>query len=206
MHAAVDFFTRGGWAMWLLLTCAIIGFAYVIERLITFARIGVDPEDFAEKLIKIFKESGISSAIGYCRKVPSPAANVLRPTLEKFKQVGKEREVLEETLTRSATRGLAFLDRGMLILASLSNIAPMIGFLGTVSGMIRAFNSIALAGTVEPTLVASGISEALITTATGLGLAIPISAAHAFFSTKVNAFTRSMEDAASAVMDTILEA
>jgi len=205
MQAAVDFFNRGGWAMWLLLFAAIIGFSYIIERFITFARTRTDPEAFSADLIKTFKNKGVAAAINLCKQVPSPVAKVLQPVLEKYKEIGKDKEVLEEILTRVAAKELSFLDRGMLVLASVANIAPMIGFLGTVSGMIRAFNAIALAGTVEPTLVASGISEALITTATGLGLAIPISGAHAYFTQKVNAYTRSMEEASSALMDAMLE-
>lgn len=206
MRAAVDFFIRGSWAMWPLLLSAIIGFSYIIERFITFFRARIDPEAFTSDLLKRFKEDGASAAISYCRRVRSPVARVLQPVLEKYVAVGKNREVLEDTLTRVAIRELAFLDRGMLVLASVSNIAPMLGFLGTVSGMIKAFTAIALAGTVEPTLVASGISEALITTATGLALAIPISGAHAFFTQRVNAYTRSMEEASAVLMDLLLEA
>lgn len=206
MQAAIDFFNRGGWAMWLLLVAAVTGFSYIIERFITFMRARIDPEAFAEDLIKTFQDGGVSAAVKYCKRVSSPVARVLQPVLEKYKKVGKDREILEETLTRVAASELSFLDRGMTVLASVSNIAPMIGFLGTVSGMIKAFEAIALAGTVEPTLVASGISEALITTASGLALAIPISGAHAFFTQKINAYTRSMEDASAALMDALLEA
>jgi biopolymer transport protein ExbB len=208
MQAAVDLFIRGKWAMWPLLLCAIVGLAYIIERFITFSRLRVDPIDFAEELIDIFNKDGASTAIEFCRQFPSPAAHIFEPLIERYKEdkKSKDRGVLEEVITRFATRELAFLDRGMLILAALANIAPMIGFLGTVSGMIRAFDAIALAGTVEATLVASGISEALITTATGLIIAIPISMAHAFYTQKINAFTNSMEEAASALLDTLLEA
>lgn len=207
MQGAIEFFDMGGWAMYPLLFCAIIGFAYVIERMITFARLRIDPEDFAEELAEIFKKDGASTAGEYCHRTSSPAARVFGPVIEKYKEgkKSKDKEVFEEVMTRYATRELAFLDRGMLILASLANIAPMLGFLGTVSGMINAFNAIALAGTVEATLVASGISEALVTTATGLALAIPISGAHAFFTQKVNGFTRSMEEGAATLMDALLE-
>jgi biopolymer transport protein ExbB len=208
MQGAIEFFDMGGWAMWPLLICALLGFTYIIERMITFARLRVDPEDFAEELVEIFKKDGASTASEYCHQVPSPAARVFGPVIEKYKEQGKktkDKEVYEEVMTRYATRELAFLDRGMLVLASLANIAPMLGFLGTVSGMINAFNAIALAGTVEATLVASGISEALVTTATGLSLAIPISGAHAFFTQKVNGFTRSMEEGAATLMDALLE-
>ncbi len=209
MQGAIELFQQGKWAMWPLLFCAIIGFAYIIERVITFARLRVDPEDFAEELIEVFKKDGASTAIEYCRQFPSPASRVLGPVIEKYKEhdkKSKDKQVFEEVMTRYATAELAFLDRGMLILASITNIAPMIGFLGTVSGMINAFTAIALAGTVEATLVASGISEALITTAAGLSIAIPISGAHAFFTQKVNSFARSMEEAAATLMDALLEA
>ena len=109
-------------------------------------------------------------------------------------------------MTRFATRELAFLDRGMLIIAAVCTVAPLIGFLGTVSGMIHAFDAIALAGTVEATLVASGISEALITTEAGLMIAVPLALGHALFTQKTNAFTDSMEEAAAALTDVLVEA
>ncbi len=120
--------------------------------------------------------------------------------------MGKDKAILEEALSAAATTELVFLDRGMAVLSAVTTLSPMLGFLGTVSGMIRAFNAIALAGTVEPTLVASGISEALITTQFGLIVAVPTAAAHTYFSQKVNAYARSMEEAASLIIETLMEA
>ena len=100
---------------------------------------------------------------------------------------------------------MSFLERGLVWIATVANIAPMLGFLGTVSGMINAFDSIALAGEIEPTLVASGISEALITTAAGLTIAIPTQAAYNYFVTRIDRFILDMEEASTELVDTLIE-
>lgn len=206
MRGLIEWYLNGGPFMWPILISALIGIAYIFERLITFARVGVDPKKFTENVVKKLKKDGVDAALKYCKASRSPIARILEPTLEKYKEVGKDKAILEEALSAAATTELAFLDRGMAVLAAVTTLSPMLGFLGTVSGMIRAFNSIALAGTVEPTLVASGISEALITTQFGLIVAVPTAAAHTYFSQKVNAYARSMEEAASLIIESLMEA
>ena len=113
--------------------------------------------------------------------------------------------------TKSNTEGidttgnieLDFLERGLVVLATIANVAPMLGFLGTVIGMILAFGSIEQAGQVEPALVAGGIKVALITTATGLAIAVPVHLAHHFFISRVDALVAEMEEGAQAVLDLI---
>jgi biopolymer transport protein ExbB len=100
---------------------------------------------------------------------------------------------------------MAFLEKGLVVLASISSIAPMLGFLGTVSGMIRAFGEIAAAKNVEASLVAGGIQEALITTASGLIIAIPIQMAHNYFISRVGRFVIDMEEASSILVDTLAD-
>jgi biopolymer transport protein ExbB len=100
---------------------------------------------------------------------------------------------------------MSFLEKGLVWLATVANIAPMLGFLGTVSGMIGAFASIAEAGDVNATIVASGISEALITTATGLAIAIPIQAAHNYFVSRVDRLIIDMEESANDLIDYLIE-
>ena len=96
---------------------------------------------------------------------------------------------------------MAFLEKGIVVLASVSSIAPMLGFLGTVSGMIRAFGEIAAAKNVEASLVAGGIQEALITTATGLIIAIPIQMLHNYFISRIGRFVIDMEEASIFLVD-----
>jgi len=107
--------------------------------------------------------------------------------------------------TRSAAIELAFLDRGMALLGGLTTVAPFLGFLGTVMGMITAFAAIAMAGEVEPTVVASGISTALITTKWGLIIATPLAIIRILLAGKVDGYTRDMEEAASSLIDYLIE-
>jgi biopolymer transport protein ExbB len=201
-------FDRGGWVMWPLLAAAIIGIAYILERFFTLFRARVNPGIFVEQVKSAYEGGGVQSAIAFCNQNPNPVARIFVPALEKFgKYKGSSdlKTILEEAITSAGSVELAFLDRGMLVLAAVASVAPLIGFLGTVIGMIQAFDAIAVAGTIEPTLVATGISVALITTATGLTIAVPTAAAHVFFTSRINTYTRAMEQASNSLIEYLLE-
>src|SRR5690606_1022269 len=100
---------------------------------------------------------------------------------------------------------LGFLERGLVVLATVANVAPLLGFLGTVAGMITAFGAIAVAGQVEASLVAGGIKVALITTASGLAIAIPVNIAYNFFVTKIDKLILEMEQGTAAVLNLVWE-
>lgn len=203
MATLVDYFNRGGTMMWLLLILAIIGLAFIIERLISlFLKLKGNPKQILEDVIKKIEAQGIDAALMYLKKESNPAAKVLEAGLEK---VDKGRIVVEEAMAMKATTEFAFLDRGMIYLQAVATLAPIVGFLGTVTGMIKAFTAIAAAGEVEPTIVASGISEALITTATGLLIAAPVALFYAIFADRVNNFTRAMEETSNAFIDYLVE-
>ncbi|MGB4463273.1 MAG: MotA/TolQ/ExbB proton channel family protein [Candidatus Hydrothermia bacterium] len=203
MATLVDYFVRGGSMMWLLLILAILGLAFIIERLISlFIKLKGDPKQIMEDTIKKIEAQGIDAALSFLSKEKNPIAKVMGAGLEK---VDRGRMVVEEAMTMKATTEFAFLDRGMIYLTAVTTLAPIVGFLGTVTGMIRAFNAIAAAGEVEPTIVASGISEALITTATGLLIAAPVSLFYALFADRINNFTRAMEETSNAFIEYLLE-
>lgn len=203
MRGLVDYFQRGGGVMWLLLAVAIIAVAIIIERLFTlYIKARGNPKKMVDKVIGIIKNGSTEEAMEYLAKTPSPVAKILLAGLEKY-EFG--RNAMEDAMLAKSTSELAFLDRGMIYLSSAATIAPILGFLGTVTGMIRAFQAIALAGEVEPTLVAAGISEALITTATGLIIAAPVAIFYALFSQKINSFTRDMEEASNMFLEQLLE-
>ena len=204
----LDLFLRGKWAMWPLLLAAIICVAYILERFFTLFRARVNPGLFVEQVKSAYTNGGVEDAIAICNQNPNPVAKIFAPALEKFEKYRSSADlktILEEAITTAGSVELAFLDRGMLVLAAVAGVAPLIGFLGTVSGMINAFDAIALAGTIEPSLVATGISEALITTATGLIIAIPAASAHVFFSSRINTYTRAMEQASNSLIEFLLE-
>jgi biopolymer transport protein ExbB len=204
----LELFNKGGPFMWPLLFAAIICIGYIVERLITLFKARVNPDLFVEEVKTTYESGGVVDAIALCNQNPSPVARIFTPALEKFEKYRDSSDlktILEEAITAAGSVELAFLDRGMLVLSAIAGVAPLLGFLGTVSGMIKAFDAIAKAGTIEPTLVASGISEALITTATGLIIAIPAAAAHVFFTSRINTYTRSMEQASNALVEYLLE-
>ncbi len=194
-------FNAGGTFMWLLLACAILGLAIFFERLYTiFIKMRLNAKTFVGRLIRTIDKDGIQAGINLCAKTPSPVARVLKPILEMEKE-NKPRTAMEDALVRAGTQELGFLDRGMALMAGLTTVAPFIGFLGTVNGMISAFAAVAAVGEVEPTVVASGISEALITTKWGLIIAAPLAIIHIIFSGRINGYTRDMETAATQLLD-----
>jgi len=203
MGGLVDYFQRGGPMMWLLLVLAVIGLAIIIERLYSlFIKVRINPSKLVNDVTKMIEESGIDEALVFLKKHKSPIAKVLAAGLEK---VENGRAVVEEAMAQKAAAEFAFLDRGMIYLQAVATLGPIVGFLGTVTGMIKAFTAIALAGEVEPTIVASGISEALITTATGLLIAAPTALFYAIFADKINNYTRATEEATNLFVEYLLE-
>jgi biopolymer transport protein ExbB len=218
----IDLFQNGGPVMWPLLGCAIVGLAFIIERLISYALAATNPRALVASIKSAYEDGGSEKALKVCERSRSPVARILAVAVKKHASIkvaqpeenpGHEygrrkadiRREIEDAVSLSGSTELAFLDRGMLVLAAVSTIAPILGFLGTVAGMIGAFDTIVKVGEVEPTLVARGISEALITTATGLAIAAPVVAFHVFFTSRINTYTRNMEVAANDLIEYLLE-
>ena len=201
----VEFFQKGGPFMWPLLFTAIAGLAFVVERFISYAMASINGRRFSEGLKTALSKKGVEGGLEYCRRYRAPLARAIEAGLITYQKVGPNKDALEEAIINAGNVELAFLERGLPILSAVSTVAPILGFLGTVSGMISAFDAVAIAGEIEPTLVASGISEALITTATGLAIAFPIVLFHVFFTTRANGYTRMMENSAASIVEYLLE-
>jgi len=192
-------FKDGGSIMWFLLACAVIGLALAIERAFTLTfRLRLNVKKFGQELMDTIGKSGVKAGIELCNSTRSPAARVLAAALEKTDQ-GKT--MVEDSIVRTGATELAFLDRGMPLIAGLVTVAPFFGFLGTVTGMIGAFKAVAAVGEVEATVVASGIAEALITTKWGLMVAAPLSIVYILFQGRVNGYLRDMETASGELVD-----
>jgi len=205
MTALVTYFQKGGPVMWGLLVTALVGIAYIIERFIAYTLASIDTKKFLNELKNVLRMDGTDAGIEFCEKYRQPVAKILKAGLIAYKKAGPDKSSIEEAISHAGTDELAFVDRGLPVLAAVASVAPVLGFLGTVTGMIRAFNAVAIAGEVEPTLVASGISEALITTATGLIIAAPVLAFHVYFTTRSNNYAREMESAATELVMFLLE-
>lgn len=193
-------FLKGGNFMWWLLTVAVLGLVFIIERGITLSRAKVNTRKLIGTVITTLRTEGVQAAAEECQKWRGPIAAILYSGLQK---ADRGDEAVEKAIGTAGVIEMSFLERGLVWVSSVANIAPLVGFLGTVSGMINAFEAIANSDQVNAKLVASGISEALITTATGLVIAIPATLAYNYFVSAIDRFTIEMEEAAMELIEAL---
>ena len=197
-----DLVISGGNFMWPLLLALIIGIAVTVERFITFSKAKLDVNKFLEQLGGYIRKGDLSGAENLCDRTRGPVSAILRAGLMRR---DKGLVDVEKAIESAGSIEMAHLEKGLVVLATVSSVAPMIGFLGTVSGMIRAFGEIAAAKNVDASLVAGGIQEALITTASGLIVAIPIQMANNFFISRIGRFVTDMEEASVYLVDQLAD-
>ena len=194
-------FMKGGVLMWPILLCSVIGLTVIIDRYIVLRKAKINIPAFMVRIRGMIKKKDISGAISHCMEEKSPVANMVRKGLRKYK-LGHER--VKEAIENAGSQEVSKLEKGLPVLATVAGIAPLLGFLGTVTGMISAFMIIEdLAGSVNPSDLAGGIWEALITTAFGLMVGIPALAFYNYFLTAVKKLVGDMEAVANDVVDVI---
>ncbi len=194
-------FLKGGIIMWFILACSIIGLTVIIDRYIVIRKARINVPAFMVRIRGMLKKKDITGAISYCMEEKSPVANIIRKGLTKYK-LGHER--VKEAIENAGRQEISKLEKGLAVLASISGIAPLLGFLGTVTGMITAFMTIEdLAGSANPSDLAGGIWEALLTTAFGLMVGIPALAFYNYFLGAVKKLVGDMETVANDVVDII---
>jgi len=197
------YFRQGGPVMWPLLFFSLLGLTYIVERYITLTRARINVNEFLTKIRKaLLVNRNVKEAVKVCEQYKGPVASVMKAGLLRY---GHSREDIEKTIENAALFELDRLERGMGVLATTANVSPMLGFLGTVTGMIKSFATLAASGLTNPGKVAAGISEALITTAAGLIIAIPVQLAYNWYTTKINRFVRETETATNMLMETFIE-
>jgi biopolymer transport protein ExbB len=189
--------------MWPLLAFSVLGLAVAIERFFALKKARVNVNEFLAKVRKaLMVNRSLRDAVKICEQYQGPVASVMKAGLLKY---GQPKEEIEKTIENAALFEMGRLERGLSVLATTANIAPLLGFLGTVTGMIGSFDALARVGLTNPTAVFAGVSEALITTATGLIIAIPIQLLYNYFMTKINRFVRDIETAANMLIETFGE-
>jgi biopolymer transport protein ExbB len=187
----ISLFKKGGITMYPILFCSILSLAICLERLYHLrSKKIIDPE-FLDNIQKYWYRHETKMAISTCQKYDISISRILRAGLFRFGQGFRE---IERAIEGAGQHETSLLTSNLRILGAIANIVPMLGLLGTVLGMIKAFNVISQSGTGNPGLVASGIAEALITTAAGLMIGIPTLAAYHFFRGKVDNFVFHMEE------------
>ena len=198
-----NYFIQGGIFMWPILLFSLIALAVIIERLIVFHKAKINVNEFLTKIRKaLLVNRNVKEAIKICEQYRGPVASVIKAGLLRY---GRDRQDIEKTIENAALYELDRLERRLSILATTANVEPMLGFLGTVSGMIKSFGTLATQGLSNPGAVAAGISEALITTAAGLIIAIPAQIAFNYFTTKVTRYVRDIETASNMLLETFIE-
>lgn len=184
-----NYFVKGGFMMWPLLCCSIFSLAIVINRLIFFRKVCTDHKQ-VEKFLDLVEKRELQRALQISQNSKGAVINVLRNGLTKFHE-GKEN--IEKAIDEAILYEVPELEKYLPFLSALASISTLLGFTGTVTGMIRAFNDIVQHGVSTPTIVAKGIAEALITTATGLFIAIPTILFYHYFSHQVDRITTEIE-------------
>lgn len=195
-----DIWTGGGFMMWPLAACFGIGMLIIAWKFFSLTGKAAANRKLLKEVDGLIAQQRLDQALAECENSNAPAGQILAAGLKRHSE-GAER--VTQAIENAGAIEVSKLESGLVWLATLSNVAPLLGFLGTVIGMIQAFQAIEIAGEVEATLVAGGIKVALITTASGLAIAIPINIAHNYFVTRVDRIVIDMEESAQKMIDAV---
>jgi biopolymer transport protein ExbB len=198
-YALLELFRDGGFMMYFLVLASLLALGVVIAK----AYILFVAHRDSRRLLQQIEQSdkGLDGTIELADRTQGPVAAILSSGLRRVRDRGHSSADIEKAVSTTGSIELGFLERGLVVLATVANVAPMMGFLGTVVGMIAAFGAVAEAGQIEAALVAGGIKVALITTATGLTIAIPVNIFYNFFVTRIDRLIIDMERGAEAVLE-----
>ncbi|MEW8029581.1 MAG: MotA/TolQ/ExbB proton channel family protein [Candidatus Thiodiazotropha sp.] len=190
----------GGWLMLPIIACSIIALGIVIERLWSLQRKRVMPEYLMRQILQLHKDDKLNLADLEKLKGSSPLGRILAAGL-----INRDhnKEVMKEAIEEVGRQVVHELERYLNTLGTIASISPLLGLLGTVIGMIKVFSVIVTAGVGDPGVLAGGISEALITTAAGLSVAIPSLMFHRYFSGLIDRLVIGMEEQALKLVEVI---
>jgi len=195
---------KGGPLMYLLILCSVAVHTVIIERLITLNQYKINISSFMSKILEAVRRNRIMEAIELCERTTSPVAEVIKAGLLKH---SASRQEIKEAMEEAALSEVPKLEKNLNLLATLAHVSPLIGLLGTVTGMVQAFQVIQEKATalnpVSPGDLAGGIWEALLTTVGGLSVAIPAIVAYNFLVTKVDNMIINMERAATELVQVL---
>lgn len=200
-YRLLTLFADGGLMMYPLVLCSMIAMGVIIAKAFTLYLAHRGTSTVLIGVEEAAMSGDLDGAVDIARSTPGPAAAILLAGLRRIQDRKLAAGELEAAVATTGTIELGFLERGLVILATIANVAPLMGFLGTVSGMILAFAAIEAAGNVDPTLVAGGIKVALLTTAAGLVIAVPVNIAYNFFVSRIDTLIVDMEQGAQKILN-----
>ena len=183
----LEYFVKGGFLMYPILLCSIISLTIIIERLIFYATLKINPV-LTHKIFELVSNKEFEKSKKLAETLPNVVKSIFIKGIDEYYTANFE-EVVEEIAEQQVYK----LNRFLPLLGAIASISTLLGFTGTVTGMIKAFESIAQAGYASPQVVAKGIAEALITTAAGLIVAIPTIAFYHYFTYRADRFVTQLE-------------
>ncbi len=198
----VEKFNAGGGFMWPILASLIIGLAFSFERFWSLTRARVNTKDFIIKIKKALDEGGVEAAKKVCENTRGPVASVFYAGLLRYNE---GLDAAEKAIMAYGAVEMGFLERGLIWISTFITIAPMLGFTGTVQGMIEAFDAIKEAAQISPAIVASGISVALLTTLFGLVVAMILQIFYNYFVSRIDRLVGDMEQSSIELIDALYE-
>ncbi|MFR9503691.1 MAG: MotA/TolQ/ExbB proton channel family protein [Rikenellaceae bacterium] len=202
-HILMQKFLEGGWE-WMLpvLVCLVIGLAVAIERILFLSLATINTKKFMTKVEDKVKSEGVEAAKELCRSTPGPIASIYYQGLSRYDQ---GLDVVEKTVSSYGSVQTGQLESGLSWVGLFIALAPMLGFMGTVVGMIGAFDMIQAAGDISPTIVAGGIKVALLTTLMGLIVAVILQIFYNYIVAKIDSLVNDMEDSSIILLDILVD-
>ncbi|MBI4410754.1 MAG: MotA/TolQ/ExbB proton channel family protein [Gemmatimonadetes bacterium] len=204
-YALLQLFADGGVFMYPLVLCSLVALGVIIAKGYALWAAHRHSRTVLTQIESLWKQRRLEAALELAETTPGPVAAILTAGLRRVQEARTAGKDIEKAIKTTGVIELGFLERGLVVLATVSNVAPLLGFLGTVAGMISAFGAIAAAGQVEASLVASGIKVALITTAAGLIIAVPVNVAYNYFVTRIDRLIVDMEQGSAALLRLLWE-
>ena len=204
MHAAIKqkFIEGGAGFMACVALCLIFGLAVAIERVIYLNLSDTNTKKFIVGFEDALNNGGIEAAKDYCRNTRGPIASIFYQGLSRYDQ---GIDMVEKSVVSYGSVQMGLMEKGLTWIGLFIALAPMLGFLGTVIGMIDAFDKIQAAGDIQPSLVAGGIKVALITTVGGLIVALILQVFYNYLLSKLEAILNQMEDASISLLDLVIK-
>ena len=200
INLLVQKFIEGGVFMWPILVFLILGLAFSFERFWTLNKATVDIRKFIINVKKALDDGGVDRAVQVCSNTRGPVASVFQAGLLRAHE---GIEAAEKAIIAYGGIEMAFLEKGLVWLSLFITIAPMMGFTGTVAGMIQAFDAIKEAKNISPEIVAGGISVALLTTLFGLVVAMLLQTLYNYFVTRIDRLVSDMEESSIELIDSL---
>ncbi len=198
----VEYFVDGGPFMWPILALLVFGIAFSLERFYSLMMSSINSKKFFSEVISTLDSDGVNGAVELCTNTRGPIAEVFHAGLTRTHRGLDE---VEKAIQNAGTVEMSFLEKNMIWLNLVVTVAPMLGFTGTVAGMVKAFDSIEAANNISPAVVAGGISQALLTTAFGLIVAIIIQLFQNFFVSRIDRLVLDMEENSMQLVDHLFE-